>query len=170
VIKQPTRHVRYCSNLISPSIAVKRPNLGFRHAHVFWSCRRRTQAAAWVDAPHDQPLTLCPHACSRVAEEIPSNCKGLGAKVGWNTLVAWSVCPTAQENNKTQGRWSPVAAPTRGGAPMVMDRRCPWLMPAGRIAAWHARGARALWMSCCVSRRRTTARASLPMSAPAAAT
>jgi hypothetical protein len=57
-------------------------------------------------------------------------------------IVAWSVCPTAQENNKTQGRRSPVAAPRQPatGLPMVKDRRCPWLMPAGQIAACYARG------------------------------
>jgi hypothetical protein len=87
--------------------------------------------------------------------------------------VACSVSPTAQMNNKTQGRRSPVSWATRGGAPMVKDRRRPWLMPAGPagpIAACHERGARALWTSRCESRRLTTTRASLPMSAPAAAT
>jgi len=45
-------------------------------------------------------------------------------------IAALSVCPTAQNNNKTQGRRSPsrlLGNPRR--APMVKDQRCPWLMP-----------------------------------------
>ena len=82
-------------------------------------------------------------------------------------LARYRLSPSQEQ----MGEGDPVTAPRQpaAGLPLVQGRLCKCLIPGGRIAAYYARGARALWMSCCASRPLAKARVSLLTSAQDAA-